>query len=660
MVNTNVQSPIPLAGRGFTARHNDIYDAGEYPSLSNVFIKDQKLISRNGFNFPEVSISGGSWGSPFYSLGGGESQHFSNLTGFIGSTHATPNVLSPTVVGKNGMFHIVETFNSISRFYQKSNRYSPESIQAGTDTDFDFTYPVKQLTQPEGTPVTLTMKTVFSGSTITGYQFYYASGDSGGTLPSFTAIGPVMPAKGLPEFFIDAFFFKSRLWIVTVEGVYFSGVGSANYTNFTAPVGGFFKFSSITSVQALKDTIYVFNSTNVYALTYGTDPNIDAVNTNITNSIGGGASCVYDGLVYFTDSKTLYAVNNNSVSKVFDLNLYSKTFVYNPCNTATAPIVRYKLVPYNNKILIIFWASTLFTLLSSNTPVVNRGIKVPTTVYDSTYWGFAPIPQVDVSSNDLTEAQEHFNNAFFLDMDEGTVTRLVFRDQRQLLSRNIPMNGYIVDAVSGRDSNGINRLFVMTSAHRTPPGIGAADPEWADRNNTNNFIYIYNEDASEINNDSRTDTNKVFDYYYMYNKNAGTLSQNFRSNIPLHVVIKEFTPDGNEYLIKKFRGLNVMGSIPSGVKMQFVFDGNEYDDGNSFSLTNRVGAHIRPNSYRFGINQRARSLSVILSRPDTGVTGSVVTENNDVLTIEDMRLYWTYTSKMQNTKGGAGTPAQPL
>lgn len=659
MVNTNVQSPVPLMGRGFTARPNDIYDAGEYPVLTNVFIKDNKLISRNGVSLADKSLNGGMNGPGFYN-GGADNTYYSNMTGFIGNTHNNPNVFTPTVVGKNGLFHVTEFTNISTRYYTKTNRFFPENLQATVDTDFDFMYPVKQLTQPEGNAVTIVMKATPSGSAIVSYQFYMAVGDSGTATPALTAIGPVMTAKGLPEFFIDAFFFKNRLWIVTVEGVYFSGVGSANYGNFTAPVGGFFKYSSITTVQPLKDTIYVINNTNVYALTYGTDPNTDAVNINITNSIGGGASCLYDGLVYFTDTKAMYVINSNNVSKVFDLNLYAKTFVYNPVNTFWPPVVRYKLVPYNNNIIIIFWGSTLFTTTNNNTPVVNRGLKVPVSVYTSFWDGSGP-SQVDVGSTDLNTLQEYFNNVFFLNMDEGSISRFAYRDQRAIISSGLPMDGYIVDAVAGKDSTGVNRLFFMTSSHRCPPGCNASDPEWADKNTTNNFVYIYNEDASEFQNYNRTDTNKSYDQYYRYNKAANSLVTDSRLNIPIHIVIKEFAPDGNEYLMKKFRGLNLMGSLPSDIKIQFVFDGNEYDEGNAFTLPTRNGAHIRPNSYRFGINQRARALSIVLSRPDGGFAPfGITTENADVLTIEDIRLYWTYTSKMQNTKGGAGVPAQPL
>lgn len=641
MVNTNVQSAVPLLGRGLISRSNDIYDTGEYPVLSNVFIKQGKLQSRHGIKFVSNNM---------YAAGGGQLlndvNYYQNMTGFIGTTDYYEGIFVPTVVGKAGMFHLD---SDPSGAYRGNKRYSPEVLLAG-QTNINFHYPVKHLAQPNpGGGVTISVKTTHAGGIITHVSYYYGTSGSGTGAPPAPILLFTVPYYNAPSVFVDAFFFKERLWIVTNDTVYFSGVGSANYLNFTPPVGGFFKYSGITSVVALKDTVYVLTRSSLYALTYSDDPNLDAVNINISNSVGGVSCTIHSGSVYFTDAISLYSVNNNSVSKILDLDLFPKPLLKGASNETTTYIEgpRCKILSYKNYIVFLFHGASRFGTGSDLTPYVNRGIKVATSPYtDNTAY--------EIGSAYASTFYESFHNMFMLNMDEGTMNRIVFRDNRDNIGVSGKLNGFIVDAVSGKDYNGKDRMFLMTSAHRNP--LGASVP--ANQNTTNNFVYEFT-DESQNYYSGETNANKSHDDYYYIS--GGTVVQYNRASIPFHIVIKEFCPDGNEYLMKKFRALNIMGSLPNGTFISF-----EYNKGSSRIqsignlLDNFSTGYIRPNPYRIGINQRARSISIILFYSDDLPVTTNSNTNEDILTIEDMRTYWTYTGKPQKYMGAGALSGEPL
>ena len=50
MVNTNIQGPVPLSGRGFIARRHGDYQPGEFKQLNNCYIDEKGSIqNRNNF-----------------------------------------------------------------------------------------------------------------------------------------------------------------------------------------------------------------------------------------------------------------------------------------------------------------------------------------------------------------------------------------------------------------------------------------------------------------------------------------------------------------------------------------------------------------------------------------------------------------------------------
>lgn len=646
MVNTNIQSPVPLIGKGYTQRPNATYDNGEYPLFNNVFIKDEGMETRNGITGLDIYRPGSdSMDNP---------KNFSNMMGFIGYVTNT-NINYLAAAGQDSLFTARQPEGGS---LASANAYwGPTALQA-TQTEINFRVPIKAFMYQDRM-IFVTMKAIpnAGNNSIASIEYHWGKQ----TVPGPTATVPaswnlIVSRSGNSvvtgaEDFINAFAWKDRIWLVTADTVYWSGIGTeVNQANFTVPVGGFIKYSGrIKSVEYLRDTLYVICENEIYTMTYNSDPNTDAVNLAVSTNQGGDSSCIHEGTVYFTDGLSLFTVGNGSVNKALDLELFVKPLVplnQNFITSAWNQEINTKLVAYKNKIVFIAYDTSTMGTNTYSTPYRNRGIKVPVSSRPD---GASPYTgPVNYLVNDVGH---EFSNVFMIDTNNGSITKIMFRDQR---AGNF--NGYIVDAINVPDTNGNQKLYFMTSAHRTFEGSVTTY-----RQNTYNFIYSYVDNPNVFN--SSLYNNKSWDTYFSvpFDNPAGAITLNNRVAIPFCALFYKFVPDGSQYLMKKFKSLFLTGSLPENTNVSTLF--HDKDSLQAVPLIASRGDTSNSKSYRFPLNQRGRFLTLALSRASGAGSNSASndnTVNSDVMTLRDMRMIWTYTSKAQRTQGGNVTVANPI
>lgn len=105
-------------------------------------------------------------------------------------------------------------------------------------------------------------------------------------------------------------------------------------------------------------------------------------------------------------------------------------------------------------------------------------------------------------------------------------------------------------------------------------------------------------------------------------------------------------PDGNEYLIKKYRNFEVMAKFPKNdFEVLFAYDNAAYGtaleiiDDETLLVSGEYRGH---QPHRIGLNQRARELSIKLRSEFNSAPENA---DWDFLEISDMRLLWTYTNR---------------
>jgi hypothetical protein len=614
MVNTNIQSPIPLVGRGYAQRPSMIYDTGEYPRLNNVFVTERGLEGR--FGISKIS-------DVFYN--DAELSQYTDLCGFIGSmSYSLGGADAAVVMGRETVLDFSKNESLVDTPYQGNDSlgWVPADLQL-TQTNGTNQVPVKVFNYRD-INYFLTQE-LTGGDTI---EYHFGPEATGGVIPDLTSIISGRTLGGATYDFVDSFVFKDRLWVITRNTIYFSAVGPASLTNFTAPDGGAFIYSdNIKAVEASKDTLYVICENEVYALTYGDDPNLDSTNLIISTDQGGDSSCTYEGTIYFTDGMTLFAVSSNSITTVMELELFQREPRSGTGNFSDSlfdrPAISTKLVPFKDKLYLIYYEPCRFSADSGSTDFINRGAKLP----------FQSVVTDQMGNVDKSD----FSNVFAISMTNGSITRIVLTELH-----DFNRFGCIVDATELNNGDGSSVLLFMTSTHR----YSATSP--TNVNSTYNFVYSYTDEPEEYAEESNQ-SHTVYDSLATF-QGGSVANGRLTYNVPYQVTIKDFFPDGNEYMMKKFRSLNIMGNLPHGIIVNAHLDSR--DAVNQLGVISDLQDVLRdPNPYRFGIMARAKSLSLAISSPLVYVedTPGVTRINHDRLIIHDMRVLWTYTGKPQNT-----------
>lgn len=394
------------------------------------------------------------------------------------------------------------------------------------------------------------------------------------------------------NFFIQG----ERLWVVTSTRVHFSK--ATEHTVFAAPDGGFFDFQGQTFNFGLflKDTIYILCDNAIFSFTYNTDPNTDASSRQLSHVVGGDHGCVHRDTPYFVNATGIYTINNSSITKVMDNKFDVGNSVY--------------------KSKITSWEQYL---------IVNKYEDINYDSEGSTqqYWynlgrKFSPGASFNLMGY----------NVFFINTNTGATHVLDFKD-----SLDTAEKGYICDVIVNPHKNFYRDYSLLFMTNKFISLEGSA--------------YTYSSHIYKMG--SEIQPPLVFDSAC---NSAGLVN---RHKPAVDIEIDSYAPDGNEYFVKKFRSVEIMGYVPStDFEVRFGYDNQDFPASgipllHSNADVEAAGDPRAHHPMRVGLNQRAKSLSIRFNSTNNNVSydGNY---NYDHVQISDIRVLWTYTQRGISTK----------
>ncbi len=420
----------------------------------------------------------------------------------------------------------------------------------------------------------------------------YANPTAGITYAGLTHT-TLFQAEGLTGYFWfnNALIQGDRLWISTSLGVWFSKV--TDPTIFAVPDGGFFKFPAevIKYSIAVRDSVYVLCEDSLHVITYSSDPNDDAVVRKIAD-ISAGHGVVHKDTPYFVNAEGVYAINNFGVEKVLGFqDMYSDS----------TDVLR--LEAFDKYLVVTYSGGSLNTYAAGGE-------------------GLLPVEvNADWFPNTFVFSDEPFI-CLFLDMETGTLSSMDIRDNYDNPS------GYYgtVFATLYNPNMGANvgpYLMIMTGFY-------------------NGATYDMRCYSMRAYSDRAIINDRVFN-------NAGAVVK----MIPqVNIDIRGYAPDGNNYMVKKFRSLEIQGSVGENLySVKIGFDRARtpvitrdvtYDGNTDFTAGNHWKASM---PFRFGINQRANSINIQITVKTANATYAPAPSDQgmiDGLVIHDIRVLWTY------------------
>ncbi len=387
--------------------------------------------------------------------------------------------------------------------------------------------------------------------------------------------------------FNNFFIFKERLWISTADGLYFSK--ATDPLTFAVPNGGFFKIRDqiINFSFSSKDNIYITCNSTISVLSYTTDPNVDSYLREVTNSMGAETGCSLGDQAYVGNYDGVYAISPNSVELVRD-------------DFETIKSHYTKLVSWEKYLIVIKYKRQFY----QNTGL---GLLKHFNIGRSRYENFWPL-------KDLVDS-----SVWFIDTLTGACHTLDFNDQYSGTGIEVFERGHITDIIFSNNF----LTYMTTKASDFQPSSGTG--------------HVYYTTSS-------MDTG--FGYDTAVNNPVDNVVRRMKPNIKIE--FSSYTPDGNEYMMKKFRSLEVMG-VPSFWEFEglIAYDNNAYDEAKAFNFTyNLTGATDAraPFPSRIALNQRARAINIFFRTKNPRVP---MTDPNIYERVEfsDLRVLWTYTGR---------------
>ncbi len=396
--------------------------------------------------------------------------------------------------------------------------------------------------------------------------------------------------------FRNAFVQGERLWIVLADRIYFSA--ATDHTDFVVPNGGFFDFQSQSFNFGLfyRNSIYVLTDRAIFSITYTNDPNVDSQAVQVSDSVGGESGIVHNDTIYVVNKIGIYSVINNAIELLMENTVFDVGFTH---------VYRYKLAAFQEYLVLLRYNTINYNGASFST---NEAIY-----YGNQGFVYEPSP---------TNLLGH--NLFFINTLSGAVHVVNFKDQLDTASP-----GVIVDMHfnSKQDISGVRKLFFLTNK-KIQNTVAPYEYE--------SHLYAMNSSYGFLLYDTAVRSDGVVKRY--------------RANYV--VEIEGYTPDGTEYLMKKFRHLQIMGTHPYiSFELKIAFDNKDYPaQGTALTVKNSdIDAVGEPRShfpFRVGINQRARSISIYLYTTDT--TSPLESPGDtiyDWFQISDIEILWTYTGR---------------
>ena len=446
---------------------------------------------------------------------------------------------------------------------------------------------------------------------------------------------PVVRPEEFP-LFQGSLIHKDRLWIFTKFKAYFSKV--ADFSIWTAPDGGMYNFLEygINAAVGHKDNIYIACENSVWVLNYTSDPNTNASLRQISGSLGGDDICLNADTIYFARDDGLYTANDQTITRVLDLNVFDVSKPNDPFDEypPEATPLRWKLVSCNDYIIayLVQWKYLLpLTLDTENT----NGYPPKLTVEDSwkeMKYAWQSCPYVNGLLDQDQEIQDY--GAFFIQTNRGAISAFS-------INANLYFNSFFF--VPNEDARGQQVLYILMESNVINNG-GFRAGAYAHFMDIGPLEVSQNETADIV--CYREETGADLDYQLAY------------TGIPWIIEISDWSPDGSEMYMKRFRALVFEADFYLRSSLYVAFDNEPYPvppnataQFGGGGLPTDTEDNRNPVPLRFILNQKARSISFKLynevefipeawTAPEEGETYLKYFANNGFM-IRAINLLWT-------------------
>lgn len=423
------------------------------------------------------------------------------------------------------------------------------------------------------------------------YWLYYATEpDAGFQTITYSMLASVLLVieYGEPPILTNFFINKERLFLITSKKMYWSK--ATDPTVFAVPDGGFIFLPDkvIKYGFHISDIIYILCDNSVHAYTYSEDPNTDGYMRLISDNVGGEYGCIHNGSAYMVSQTGIFQLSGSSVQRI-----------HNGKFDVGDTIHQTKMVSFEDYLVV---------LKRSSINYLGRG--------ESDYYFYDEGKKFKKGEANNTIG----HNLFAFNVSNGSVHTIDFTD-----CKTSPEQGYVTDIMvnPNKDFSGTYFLHLMTNRHIAD--IIAVPGATTYRGGT----YIMPSTPS----------------YFIYDTaiDGGNVPHRYK---PAILIEQEgFTPDGNEYLIKKFRNMMFMAKFPNrDFAVNVSFDNHAYPD-SGVAIINDVIPNNRPHyPARVSLMQRANSLNwkIYVVNPDVPMADNEV---YDQLEISDCRIYYAYTGR---------------
>lgn len=618
-MNEDLDGPVQLAGRGLTYKPGGLYVPGEYQILDNLDITpDGTVRSRRGMVFCNQETGP----NPYTG--------FRKFIGHYGSFPVWTDDSDKIVISFSSNAILNEVYKQPFSFADvlADIQVSPGVAFTRWEEDLKcegfwhyngadyylFLYYTRYSTNADPTnmfkarrvAVFRVVRTFNEANEIGFASFNFGAGDW--VLISSESTNATSPEwfgseNQWPSFFIKShLLFKERAWVATEDTVYFSK--ATDPLVWAAPSGGFFKFPNqeIKDIVALEDSIYVFCDSSIYSISYATDPNVDSEVNLISSNIGGESACILGNVIYTLKDDSIYAISGNNISKVLDLYLNLAVDAEN----TNAHSFSFKLVPFDDE---------LYVFMRKVTKTDNGAISIKGIGTSYSPLGFMSLSgdQFDLYKINLqlgTFCSISVEDSFLAAMGAASVTC-------------VPVDAYYVPAESRLNQSCLYFAF-----------------DYEDNLGHDGYVVGYPRSPYQ-------GGNYIFNDSVLTNDFLGSalVTPSFR------LKIRDFSPDGLMYQMKKFRNILLQSNIPkatdAGGNVIWPSLNVYFDDLTVATIKTLIERTTSDNNsqvgYRYGLNQRARKVSLEVSRP--AVEYIFAANNPWTFELADLRILWSPTRR---------------